>query len=167
MSKTVTTSRRSFLKSGAIVAAPVVAVAAPAVAFAADGSQAKLARIEDERAIEALNRAFVRDFNASGAHGTAKLFANGKAPRLADATRLALDPAAEPEQLEIAADGARARSRHAVTVESEHAIEGDGTLHQMARLQGNTAASVRERGVLIAEYVKREDRWAIDSVRLA
>jgi hypothetical protein len=37
----------------------------------------------------------------------------------------------------------------------------------MARLQGNTAASASKRGVLIAEYVKRQDRWAIDSVRLA
>src|SRR5262245_27315706 len=81
MSKTMTTSRRSFLKSGAIVAAPVVAVAAPAMAFAADDSSAKLARLEDERAIEALNRNFVRDFNASGVQGTASLFADGKAPK--------------------------------------------------------------------------------------
>ena len=166
MSKTMT-SRRSFLKSGAIVAAPVVAVAAPAVALAADDSKAKLARIEDERAIEVLNRTFVRDFNGSGAQGTAKLFADGKAPMLVNASRLALDPAADPDLLEIAADGASAHSRHAVTVESEHEIEGHGTLAQMARLQGNTAATASHRHVLIAEYVKQDDRWAIGSVRLA
>jgi hypothetical protein len=167
MSKTMTTSRRSFLKSGAIVAAPVVAVTAPAVACAADDSKAKLARLQDERAIEALGRDFVRNFNASGAKGTAKLFADGKAPGLAKASRLALDAAAEPELLEIAADGASARSRHAVTVESEHAIEGEGTLVQMARLQGNTATRTTEQRVLIAEYVKHDDRWAIGSLRLA
>lgn len=167
MSQTMTTSRRSFLKSGAIVAAPVIAVAGPAAAFAADDSRAKLARIEDERAIEALSRNFVRDFNASGAHGTAGLFADGRAPKLAQAARLTLDPAAEPELLEIGADGISARSRHAVAVEIEHAIDGQGTLHQMARLQGNTAASASERRVLVAEYVKREGRWAIGSVQLA
>jgi len=168
MSKTMTTSRRSFLKSGAIVAAPVVAVATPVVAFAADNSRAKLLRLEDERAIEALGRNFVRKFNASGAKGTSTLFADGKAPKLArNASHLALDPAAEAELLEIAADGASARSRYAVTVESEHALEGEGTLVQMARLQGNTATRVSEQRVLVAEYVKLEDRWAIADLRLA
>jgi hypothetical protein len=167
MSKTMTTSRRSFLKSGAIVAAPVVAVAAPAVAFAADDSGAKLARLEDERAIEALGRDFIRHFNASGAEGTAGLFADGQAPKLANASRLALDTASEPEQLEIAADGASARLRHAVTVESEHALEGHGTLVEMARLQGNTSARTSEQRMLIAEFVKHGDRWAIGNVRFA
>jgi len=50
------TERRSFLKTGAIVAAPL-AVAAPAAAFAADDSRSKLARLEDERAMELIPRA--------------------------------------------------------------------------------------------------------------
>ena len=53
MDKTSTTDRRAFLKVGAIVAAPL-AVAAPVAALAGDDSKAKLARLEDERAIEAL-----------------------------------------------------------------------------------------------------------------
>ena len=60
-----TTDRRSFLKAGALVAAPL-ATAAPAAALAADGSRARLARLEDERAVEGLHRAFLRQPSALG-----------------------------------------------------------------------------------------------------
>ena len=46
------TDRRSFLKTGAIVAAPLAA-AAPVAALAGDDSAARLARLEDERAFPA------------------------------------------------------------------------------------------------------------------
>lgn len=168
MSKQMRTSRRSFLKSGAIVAAPVAVVTAPAIAFAADDSKARLARIEDERAIEALGRDFVRNFNAGGAKGTKGLFAGGKGAELAgDAVRLTLDPVAEPELLEIAADGASARSRHRCVVECEHPLEGEGTLIAMARLQGNGGVRASEQRVLVADYVKLESGWAIDRLHLA
>lgn len=168
MSKTMETTRRSFLKSGALVAAPVAAVAAPAMALAADNGSARLARLEDERAIEALSRNFVRNFNASGAKGTADLFAAGRAPELGDgAVRLALDAAGEPDLLEVAEDGAHARSRHLCTLESEYALEGEGSLVEMARLQGNSAVQTSEQRVLVADYVKLADGWAIESLRLA
>jgi hypothetical protein len=60
-----TTDRRSFLKTGAVAAAPL-AVAAPVVALAGDDSRAKLARLEDERAVEALQRKFLRHLSGSG-----------------------------------------------------------------------------------------------------
>jgi hypothetical protein len=167
MSKSTNTTRRSFLKSGAIVAAPIAAVAAPAAVLAGDGSSARLARLEDTRAIEALNRDFVRRFNASGAEGAARLFVRGTSPRLDGAARLALDPAAEPELFEISDDGASARCRQACIVEHDHALEGEGTLIQMARLQGNTQVQTTERRVLVAEYVRRDDGWAIGDLRLA
>ncbi|HSG34667.1 MAG TPA: hypothetical protein VLA37_09030, partial [Sphingomonadaceae bacterium] len=93
MSKTTQTTRRSFLKTGAIVAVPVAAVVTPAAVMAADDTGLRLARLEAERAIEALNRDFLREFNRAGAGGTARLFADGKAPELGDHTaRLLVDP---------------------------------------------------------------------------
>lgn len=163
------TSRRSFLKSGAIVAAPLAVVGAPAAAaaMAEDGSRARLARLEDTRAIEALNRAFLRQFNTSGAEATAALFADGKAPDLAHGTSgLALEDAGEPEHFELAGDGARATAHYACMVETEHALEGDHTLIQMARLQGNSAHRSSERRLLKADYVRRESGWAIERIRL-
>ncbi|WP_336977591.1 hypothetical protein [Altererythrobacter fulvus] len=163
------TSRRSFLKSGAIVAAPIAVVAGPATAaaMADDGSRARLARLEDTRAIEALNRSFLRRFNGAGAEATASLFADGKAPHLAHgATRLSLDDAEEPAYFELAEDGARASAHYACTVETEHALEGDNTLVQMALLQGNSAHRGSEQRLLKADYVRREGGWAIASIRL-
>lgn len=69
----ISTDRRSFLKSGALVAAPL-AVMAPVAALAGDESRAKLARLEDERAIEALQRKFLRHVNGGGS--SAELFAS-------------------------------------------------------------------------------------------
>ncbi|MGZ5792642.1 MAG: twin-arginine translocation signal domain-containing protein, partial [Croceibacterium sp.] len=76
------TDRRSFLKTGAIAAAPL-AVAMPTAALADDGSHARLARLEDEKAIAALHREVVGQVN------------RGKR-KLADGlTALADDPAQE------------------------------------------------------------------------
>jgi hypothetical protein len=83
MSKTTDTTRRSFLKAGALAAAPVAAIGIPVAAMAEDGSKAALARLQDERAIEKLNRDFLRAFNGGGAEGTAQLFVNRKAPAFA------------------------------------------------------------------------------------
>lgn len=168
MTKDSITTRRSFLKSGALVAAPVAAVGVPAATLADDGSKARLARLEDERAIEELNRNFLRQFNGGGASRTANLFADGKAPRLAEGmTRLSLDMAEVQCSLELSEDGARARAHYACTVAMEHSLEGEGTLVEMARLQGNSTVLSTESRVLSADYVKRGDGWAIERLRLA
>jgi len=58
----ISTDRRAFLKTGSLVAAPL-AMAGPMAALAADDGRAKLARLEDECAVEALQRKFLRDLN--------------------------------------------------------------------------------------------------------
>ena len=168
MSKMTDTTRRCFLKSGAIVAAPLAAVAAPAVAKAAgDGSAARLARLEDERAIEALNRDFLRRFNREGLERTAELFADGKAPGITgEMNRLSLDPAAEPELFELSKDGSTAHMRQVCLVESDHPLEGEETLVQMARLQGNSASRARSGKTLVANYRKQGERWTITKLEL-
>ena len=163
------TSRRSFLKSGTIVAAPLAVMGAPAAAaLADDGSRLRLARIEDERAIEALNRSFLRSFNAGGAKKAGEHFVGGKASGLAKGmTGLSLDGTAEAEHFAVSDDGDRASAHYAVTAEFEHAFEGEGTLLQMARLQGNAEHRHAETRKLVAHYVKREQGWAIERLSLA
>jgi len=167
MNDTSHATRRSFLKSGAIVAAPIAAVAAPAAVLAEDGSKAKLARLEDERAIEALGREFVRTFNTSGPKQAASLIFDGKTPEIARGTaRLVLDPVAEPELVRFGEDGASAHCRYACTVEAEQALEGNETIVRMARMQGNTTAKTSTNGTLVADYVKVKEGWAIKSMRI-
>ncbi|GAA0281721.1 hypothetical protein GCM10009127_23820 [Alteraurantiacibacter aestuarii] len=168
MSKTTDTTRRSFLKSGALVAAPVAAVAFPAAALAGDGSKAALARLQDERAIEALNRDFLRAFNQGGAQGTADLFANRGAPRIAKGiSRLSMDLAEAPGSFAIAEDGISAAASYDCHVEVTEELEGHETIVQMARMQGNSAVLQSERRTLSAHYSKRDDGWMITDIELA
>lgn len=167
MSTKAQTTRRSFLKSGAIIAAPVVSAAVPAAALADDGSKSRLARLEDERAVVDLNRAFLRKFNASGAEGTAELFADGKAPALGERlAHLSLDAAEELEALEFSEDGVSASCRLSCIARTEYPLEGSETLVQMARLQGNGAGHASEYRNLAIDYVRVADGWAIGKLRL-
>jgi hypothetical protein len=149
------TDRRSFIKTGALAAAPL-AVALPTAAFAADdGSKAKLARLEDEKAIEALHRDFLRRFN--GGERSAKL-AKGL-------TALADDPAHEA-QIAFVDDGRRASYRRACRASFRTEFTGTSTVEQMTRLQGQGRHEHAEARVLVTDYVKGKDGWAIESLHL-
>ncbi|TIX51874.1 hypothetical protein [Alteraurantiacibacter aquimixticola] len=168
MSKTIDTTRRSFLKVGALVAAPAAAIGIPVAAMAEDGSKAALARLQDERAIEALNRDFLRAFNRGGAKDTASLFADRKGPAFAKGvSKLSLDLAEEPRSFAIAEDGATATARYDCTAEIADELAGKETLVQMARMQGNSAGSQSARVTLSAQYAKRGEGWLIASLDLA
>jgi len=146
------TDRRSFLKTGAIVAAPFVALG-PATAVADDGSKTRLVRLEDEKAIQALHRDVVRQVNR-------------RERNLAEGlTGLADDPAHEL-QIAFAEDGKRATCRRACMASFRTDFIGTTTLEQMHRLQGQGMHRHDEPRVLVAEYVKGEDGWAIESLRL-
>jgi hypothetical protein len=148
------TDRRSFLKTGALAAAPL-AVAVPTAAFATDdGSKAKLARFEDERAIAALHRDALRQVD----RGERAL-----APGL---SALVGDPAHELE-IAFADNGRRANCRRACTASFRTEFTGASTIEQMHRLQGQGRHEHEEARVLITEYVKRKDGWAIETLRLA
>jgi hypothetical protein len=146
-----TTNRRDFLKTGALAAAPLAA-AAPVAVLADDGSRAKLARLEDERAIEALHRAFLRSEETRS---------------LAEGLRaISEDPAADGT-LELAEDGRRAHLRRPVRVELETEFTGHSTLERMARFQGQGSHRRSEQRVLATDYVKGQDGWRMAGQRLA
>ena len=149
-----TTDRRSFLKTGAIAAAPLAIAVAPAAALADDGSKAKLARLEDEKAIAALHREAISKIN----RGERKL-ADGL-------TGLADDPAHEL-QIAFADDGRRATCRRVCKASFRTEFTGTSTIEQMHRLQGQGLHQHEESRVVVAEYVKNKDNWAVESLRLA
>jgi len=156
MEKQTATDRRSFLKTGALLATPVIA-AAPVAALADDGSRAKLARLEDERAIEALHRSFLRQVNG-GSPDAVKLNA-GLRSIAGDLSRDAT--------VELAEDGLTATARHVCKVELETEFTGNSTLEQMARFQGHGSYRHSEERVLATEYVKGKNGWQIAKARFA
>jgi hypothetical protein len=147
------TDRRSFLKTGAIVAAPL-AMVAPATVLADDGSKARLARLEDEKALAALHREVVGQVNRGEQRLTEGL------------TALADDPAHEL-QIAFADDGRRATCRRVCTASFRTEFTGHSTIEQMHRLQGQGLHSHEDARVLVAEYRKSKDGWAIEKLRLA
>ena len=155
MSTDTASTRRSFVKVGALLAAPL-AVAAPVAAMAGDERAARLARLEDEAAIRAVHQAWLRRVN------TGEDAAFDKAVR-----SLAPDLTGEPDAIEVAADGARVAGRFACVVELETAIPQDCTPAQMAHAQGGGLIRRTERRLLKADYVKTKGVWTIAKVELA
>lgn len=164
MSADIRASRRSFLKSGALVAAPLAALA-PVAALADDGSRARLARLEDERAIESLQRQVLKKLNGSGDCTDLRIAAD--AVQLDPGLRAIAEDMAHDATFDIAADGLTARSRCACTVELETSFDGGSTLEQMARLQGQGSHRYSENRVLQTSYAKGKDGWQVTGLSLA
>ena len=137
---TTASTRRAFLKTGALFAVPL---AAPAVA-------AIRQRVDDETAIRAAHEAWLRDVN----RGAVALMASG-------ALVLSIVPDGEPNRVKLA--GARASCRFACTLEIERPRPTGGTFAQMALLQRN-ASTGTERSTMTADYAMREGRWVITTV---
>jgi len=161
MSKDTNSTRRSFLKNGAVLAAPIVA-ATPAAVLADDGLRARLARLENEAAIRALHHTWLRRVNAADDKAVAPLFADAEGPAFEQAVRsIVADHSGEPDAIEIAADGKSAAGYFACAVEIETAIPQDSTLAQMAHAQGSGFLRRNERRVLKVEYVRAGGAWTI------
>ena len=154
------TNRRSFLKAGALVAAPLAA-AAPVAVLAGDDSRARLARLEDERAIEALQRKLLRHLNGAG-DGSAF-----GAVDLGEGLRTIAEDHGHEAVLELSDDGLTAHARCACRIEREIEFTGSSTIEQMTRFQGQGSHRHEERRTLATEFVKGKDGWTIARATLA
>lgn len=154
MSNRNTSTRRSFLKKGALLAAPLAA-AAPAAVLADDGLKARLARLEDEAAIRKLHQTWLREINS------------GSGSPMEGIRSIAPDHSGEPDAIEIAPGGKSAAGRFHCAVEIETAIPQDSTLAQMAHAQGSGFVRRSERRILTVNYVKASGSWSIANAQFA
>ena len=163
MSEENRSTRRSFLKGGAIVAAPLAAIGAPAAAALADDSKDRLARLEDEKAIRDLHASWLRLVNAGNFAGAAQLYADDKcACALAGIVAVAPDHARDADRLDFAQDGRHAGASYAMHVEVETMIAPDNTLAKMQHAQGEAMVRTREARTLRTGYVRtRAGGWVI------
>ncbi|HEY1125460.1 MAG TPA: nuclear transport factor 2 family protein [Sphingobium sp.] len=162
MSEESKSTRRSFLKGGAIVVAPLATIGVPAAAaLAGDGDRDKLARLQDEKAIRDLHASWLRQVNSGNYAAAARLYADDKAScALAGIASVAADQ--DAEGLEFARDGKHASATYAAHIEVETAIAPDHTLAQMLHAQGEGMVRTSEQRMLKADYVRTPDGgWAI------
>jgi hypothetical protein len=164
MSEESISTRRSFLKGGALIAAPLAAVGAPAIALAADDSKERLARLEDEKAIRALHQGWMRHINSGDLAAARQLYANAKsAPALDRIASVLPDHSAESDKIAFTKDG-RASATYVAIIETETLIAPDNTLTQMLHVQGEGRVRASERRSLKADYVRTRNGWAIANI---
>jgi hypothetical protein len=162
-----TSTRRSFLKGGALLAAPLAAVV-PAAVLADDGLKARLAKLEDEAAIRELHQSWLRRINTGAGDAAVPVFADSERTAFGQAVRsIAPDHAGEPDAIEVAADRKSAVGRFHCAIEIETRIAQDCTLARMAHAQGGGLVRRTERRVLRVEYEKTLDAWSIAKAKLA
>ncbi len=166
MTKNDMSSRRYFLKAGAMLAAPLAAMSG--AALASDGSKARLAQLEDERALRDLHQTWMRNANAETMlrRGLPRL--NPDAVAVGDKIRSIMANQVGPtDEIEIAAGGKRATGRFHCAVELETPIAPTCTLARMAHLQGGGFVRRTEARVLTIDYVKADGVWSIVLAKLA
>jgi ketosteroid isomerase-like protein len=156
-------TRRSFLKGGAIVAAPLAALGAPAAAMAAGDKQDRLARLEDEKAIRALHADWMRHVGSGDLEAAAQLYASDKcACALAGVAAIAPVATGTADVVEVAEDGRKASARYAAVVETQALIAPEDTLTQMLHAQGEGYVRTSAARTIKADYVKtRDGQWAM------
>ncbi|HET7608141.1 MAG TPA: hypothetical protein VFL84_05655 [Gammaproteobacteria bacterium] len=142
-----TTTRRRFFGGAVVLATPLAASAA----VTRDDIAARLAALEDASSIRALLRRHVLSINRRA----------GAAPET-HVRSVALDDEAT---VDVASDGTAA-AQVLCTVQTAKPIAGDGTLVEMARLQGDGVVKRSERRVLFGRFVKRNGVWALESAEL-
>jgi hypothetical protein len=162
-----TSTRRLFLKRGALLAAPLAA-AVPAAVMADDGLKTRLAKLENEAAIRELHQTWLRSINTGAGDAATPVLADFEGAAFDGAVRsIAADHVGESDTIEVAADGKSAAGRFHCAVEIETKIEPDCTLARMAHAQGGGFVRRAERRVLRVEYVKASGAWAIARTEFA
>jgi hypothetical protein len=156
MTQNKTATRRTFLKGGALLAAPIAVTSTAAVVMADDRLAHRVAHLEDEAAIRSLHGSWLRQVNA-GEHDT----------RLdASVSRITADHAGAADRIEVAADHQSAVGLFDYAVELETPLAQDSTLAQMAHVQGYGVTRRIERRLLTVSYTRSRGAWAIGKIAL-
>lgn len=150
-------TRRTFLKGGALLAAPLAAGSVAAVALAGEGLKDRVARLEDQAAIRDLHQAWLRQLNA--AEGDGRLDSRVR--------RVTAHHAGAPDRIELTADGRSAVGYFDCAIEVETPLARDSTLAQMAHVQGHGAVRRTARGLLTVSYARASGTWRIQQVTWA
>jgi hypothetical protein len=168
MSISLDLARRRFIrKAGTALAAPA-ALAVPAAHSGARSddaaSQARLKLFEEQEAIRAAARAYVRHVNGyPDADGELARVCPSPARVRLDAVRaLTPDPQGAADVIELAADGRTATASLHYAAATESPIEPACPLVAMARAQGGGVLRSTRRGVLEAAFVKSNGDWTIE-----
>ena len=141
------TTRRRLFGGAAMLAVPLTAGAAAA----SDNLAARLAALEDENTIRALLRDWARGVGAGKVAAPA-----------ANIHRLTLDA---DVSITVAENGT-ATASVPCAVETATPIDGDDTLVEMARQQGDGVVRRAERRVLQSSFVKRDGFWHFANAEL-
>jgi hypothetical protein len=142
-----TTTRRKFFGGAVALATPLAA----GTAVASDDLAARLAALEDEKTIRALLRDWARGVSAGKVEAPA-----------ANIHGLTLDA---DVSITLAENGTASASVPCV-IETATPIEGDETLVEMARQQGDGVVRRAERRVLHGSFVKRDGCWHLADAEL-
>jgi hypothetical protein len=154
MTRNTTFTRRSFLKGGALLAAPIAAASVSAIALADGKLQDRITHLEDEAAIRTLHHSWLRQVNAG--ERAAQLDASVR--------RITADHAGAAGRIDVAADHQSAVGYFDHAVEFETPLSMDSTLAQMAHAQGHGALRRTERRLLTVGYTKAGGNWKIAQV---
>jgi hypothetical protein len=166
MTATPVSTRRSFIRTaGTALSAPLAAVAVTTPLGAVqevDPLTARLARLEDECAIRALNQAYARHLNAGASEAMAALFADASDARVDTSLRsVSADGFGEQDAIDVAADRQTATARVYCVVEADTVIGPSCPLVEMAREQGGGVVTRTEHGVFENAYVRRDGIWRL------
>lgn len=156
-----TSTRRSILKGGLLLAAPL-ALAGSAAAMAVPTDNAT-----DEGALHDLHQQFMRHVSRGDQADLAALFDD---PRRVDwgtdLQAIAPDHGATAPDLRIALDSRTALLRAPCIVERREPMARNCTLAQMAHVQGEGAIRHTERQMLALHFVRRASGWRIATAEL-
>ncbi len=156
-------TRRTFIRNaGVAMTAAVAGSGVAANTVDAGNLQHKLGMLEDTNAIRALQQSYFALAQQRNDAGLAALFAGDVAQVHAASV---LDTRLDEESIAVAADRQSATAQLRSRGEFATPMSGNGTLQQMARLQGLSEQQWRESGIYTAEYVKLGTEWKIGTLK--
>ena len=167
MTTDTVSTRRSLLKGGALLAAPLAGVVGGEAAHVPiepgpGGFGEQLGGVIDRASVDPSQPRLVQRPDRS-------LVLEPRQPGLVIllGDRGGSAHAGAPDAIAISADGQSATGRFHFTAEIETEIPQDCTLAQMAHAQGGGFVRTTERRLLKADYVKAAGAWAIARIELA